>query len=474
VCRSERIVSTGKTTFLRAGAFSAALADRRAAKVKAATPALASSAAAPPPPAEPPAGATGLAASMKRAVKSVLRPVSLPAMRRVTWSVDRSETSARTVELGVKLDALAMRIEHMAARGEAAQEVLQGLAQAISRAEVDRSGLEEKVGSALAESATRIAALESGLADLARSDTSPPDPAGPYRARFAASDEEPVLASQVARDLKLVADRSLGLIVPLGNGLILARTSIGFLAIDTADAATIAYLAEGRIPEQGSLSLLTRLLKPGDGFIDAGANYGIFSIAGGRAVGPGGRVLAVEPNPPVVRALRTTLHLNGLAERTRVEEVAGGRQDAMATFFKAEISGHSSLWPLDEAAEPIQVKVQRLDALTKPGSRWSVVKLDTEGAELDILHGMERIRADNPDLHVIVEFGPIHIVRQGSSIESWMSAWREAGFSAYEIHASRALVNPIRQTGLEEVGSLNLLMAPRTSKIVGELMRSAE
>ena len=43
------------------------------------------------------------------------------------------------------------------------------------------------------------------------------------------------------------------------------------------------------------LSVGHRLLKPGDIALDVGANQGIYCCAFGSAVGPGGRVVAVEP-----------------------------------------------------------------------------------------------------------------------------------------------------------------------------------
>ena len=492
-------MSEGKTSFLRSGVIAAAVRDRRAAAQLAAPeptvvqPTQAAPAAPAAAPAAPPA-ATGLGPRLKRLIKDVFRPLVLPAMRRITWSVDRSETSARTMHFGAQLEALAVRLEHHAAQSSALRDTVETLSRTMREADAGRAGLQADAG--VAGYAERLAAVEAGIADLAR--TMREAEAGRaglqgdagvagYAERLAAIEEgsaelsraiaeaaaSGAAVAQMADEVRQAARRSLGLVVPLGNGLILVRTAIGFIALDTVDTATVAYLAEGYPPEQGSLELLARLLRLGDGFIDAGANYGIFSIVGGRAVSPGGRVLAVEPNPAVVRALRTSLHLNGLADRVRVEEVAGGREEATATFFVAEISGHSSLYPLDETAEPIEVRVRRLDDLTEPGSRWSVVKLDTEGAELDILLGMDRIRADNPDLHVIVEFGPSHIRRSNSSVEAWMAAWHEAGFVAYEIDPHRAVVSPLRETGLETADSLNLLMAPRGSEVIGTLLRPA-
>ncbi len=52
------------------------------------------------------------------------------------------------------------------------------------------------------------------------------------------------------------------------------------------------------------------LLKSGDTFIDVGANEGYFSLVGGEAVGPAGRVIAVEPQARLWPVIIRNLSLN--------------------------------------------------------------------------------------------------------------------------------------------------------------------
>jgi hypothetical protein len=57
------------------------------------------------------------------------------------------------------------------------------------------------------------------------------------------------------------------------------------------------------------LALLRRLLKPGDTFVDAGANVGVYSLAAAAAVGSTGRVIACEPAPSTMQLLRHSVAL---------------------------------------------------------------------------------------------------------------------------------------------------------------------
>lgn len=62
-------------------------------------------------------------------------------------------------------------------------------------------------------------------------------------------------------------------------------------------------------------------LKPGDVFVDVGANIGYFSLLASKLVGPGGRVVAIEASPEVFDLLRRNLELNK-AHNVRAVNVA--------------------------------------------------------------------------------------------------------------------------------------------------------
>lgn len=51
---------------------------------------------------------------------------------------------------------------------------------------------------------------------------------------------------------------------------------------------------------------------PGGSFVDVGANIGLYSVALGNFLKPGGKVIAIEPNPVCVDRLRLNLAFNGL------------------------------------------------------------------------------------------------------------------------------------------------------------------
>lgn len=139
--------------------------------------------------------------------------------------------------------------------------------------------------------------------------------------------------------------------------------------------------------------LVGALCKPGDVFVDVGANVGSWTLAAARAVGPQGLVIAVEPVPHMADALRRSARANRLAN-VRVAEVALAEAGGTRPFsVEHGNSGGSRLGLMDNDAErefsAITVRTAPLDEVAREHglSRLDVVKIDVEGFESDVLAG---------------------------------------------------------------------------------------
>jgi hypothetical protein len=65
---------------------------------------------------------------------------------------------------------------------------------------------------------------------------------------------------------------------------------------------------------------MAEILKPGDGFLDIGANFGFHTLFAARQIGAKGQLIAIEPIPKNLRIFRKNIQLNGIARNTRIEE----------------------------------------------------------------------------------------------------------------------------------------------------------
>jgi len=152
--------------------------------------------------------------------------------------------------------------------------------------------------------------------------------------------------------------------------------------------------------------LLDLAIRAGDTVVDVGANVGYNTVYASGRVGPAGRIVAVEPAADNVCVLRENIIANAL-DNVVVHEVAAGRtRELRDLFLRGDTSAVNSLFPQSVYATVTgveKVAVAPLDELV-PGEA-NVVKIDVEGAELDVLGGMTRL-LNGPRIQLIVEWHP--------------------------------------------------------------------
>lgn len=136
------------------------------------------------------------------------------------------------------------------------------------------------------------------------------------------------------------------------------------------------------------------VLGPGDTVLDVGANFGLHSLIAGSVVGPQGRVYAFEPAPVNLRLLKRNIRLNALDDRVEVEPAAiSNVSSEFIDFFvpSDEIAVTASLKP-HGAADSVRVRNHRLDDWAQGRAVCpKLVKIDVEGAEMDVLMGAEQV-----------------------------------------------------------------------------------
>jgi FkbM family methyltransferase len=208
--------------------------------------------------------------------------------------------------------------------------------------------------------------------------------------------------------------------------------------------------------EPGTGEVLRRLVQPGMTVADVGANIGMITLIMAWAAGPGGKVISFEPEAIPRSNLEKMKYLNGLSW-VEVRDQAVGAEAGQLTFHVSDIIGHSSLYALPEAegARTVQVEVVRLDDVA-PAKRMDVVKIDVEGAELDVLAGMSGLIAKNKDLAIVAEFGPEHLTRVGQTPAQWFKAFADAGFKGYMIDEATGAAAPTNAKSAAKVVSANI------------------
>jgi FkbM family methyltransferase len=207
--------------------------------------------------------------------------------------------------------------------------------------------------------------------------------------------------------------------------------------------------------ESGTTSCIKKLLKPGMTFVDIGANCGYFTLIGARAVGPTGKVYTFEPDPRNTRLIQESVAANKLVEYVRIAPLAitdGTRGDTVELFLSSS-SGQNSLWG-KQSQKHITVSTTSLDKFFKQEvyPRMSLIKIDVEGAEVDILRGMTELNRVNPDLRLILEFSPQSFENRGIVTSEIFSLLNHLGF----IHISAISDHAPYVSGKQDISSEEL------------------
>jgi FkbM family methyltransferase len=171
------------------------------------------------------------------------------------------------------------------------------------------------------------------------------------------------------------------------------------VAIDPQEPEFGRAIAEHGVWEPHIIAAIASGLREGDVFVDVGANVGIMSFQAARAVGPGGRIIAFEPNPENVQRFLQGMLLNRFENISLYPFAAS---DDRAIF---SMQGHSNTYLVDASTGGRLVQSLPLDTILVHEPRIDFIKIDIEGHELYALAGMRATLARHRPL-VLCEFNP--------------------------------------------------------------------
>ncbi|MBD1862623.1 MULTISPECIES: FkbM family methyltransferase [Trichocoleus] len=142
--------------------------------------------------------------------------------------------------------------------------------------------------------------------------------------------------------------------------------------------------------------ILGKYLAPGHILIDVGANFGLHTLYAAKAVGPQGCVFAFEPVPTNLNLLRRNVAINHVQQQVKIiPKAVSNSTDLFLDFFvppetvavTASLSAEST-----QSQTKIQVANVRLDDFWPPlNLPVNLIKIDVEGAELEVLRGAEQL-----------------------------------------------------------------------------------
>jgi FkbM family methyltransferase len=142
--------------------------------------------------------------------------------------------------------------------------------------------------------------------------------------------------------------------------------------------------------------------KTGDTVIDVGAAFGFYTIMASKGVGQQGRVVAIEAQPDSFDMLNKNIKLNKLTNIIALNYAVYSGKTKVKLYSTYSIIQERAGQSLQSY---IEVSADTLDNLLREAGIDEVnwIKIDVEGAELDVLKGAVGILSRSRDISILVE-----------------------------------------------------------------------
>jgi FkbM family methyltransferase len=240
---------------------------------------------------------------------------------------------------------------------------------------------------------------------------------------------EHIVRRQLARRAGWAALRKQGVLGRYLAGRLLIATGLWrFVVLKRRGFALKLYPSSMSISEwtspgerHGEEDFFRSYLRPGDWVVDVGANVGTVTLVASLAVGPSGKVIALEPHPRTYGFLLGNLKLNGVTNVVSRNAAVGDRPGEI--WLTSSVSDDQN--SVTGEGQGVRVSQVTLDDVVAANAQIALLKIDVEGYERFVLAGAVKTLSRTACVY----------------FESWDQAFRRFGYD------SREIANLLRDAG---------------------------
>jgi FkbM family methyltransferase len=218
---------------------------------------------------------------------------------------------------------------------------------------------------------------------------------------------------------------------------------------------------------ESDFKVIKKLLKPGDIIFDIGANIGYFSLYMSKKITDSGKIYAFEPVSTTFKRLQENIILNGY-KNIIIEKYALFDKKERREIFLSYAHDRNSL----VADNPLQKK-EIVDCITLDEyiiksnvSKISLLKIDTEGAELFVLKsGLNSIKKFKPNIYF--EINNDKIKQFGYNQNDLISYLQNLNYFFYNINKGKLYKIKNNSLNCKNLFAINKLNINLYSKHIG-------
>jgi len=180
--------------------------------------------------------------------------------------------------------------------------------------------------------------------------------------------------------------------------------------------------------EPYTTDILKRILREGMIIVDIGANIGYYSLLAASLVGETGRVYAFEPEPHNYNLLKRNISANGYTNIEAHQKAVSSKAGKRALYVGTQSGTHSLFNVRETTTKSVMVDLVVMDEFFRERKKnVDIVKVDVQGAEMDVLMGMQNVIQNNDHLRLLTEFEP-DLTHAEFSLKEYWDRLTEYGF----------------------------------------------
>lgn len=198
-----------------------------------------------------------------------------------------------------------------------------------------------------------------------------------------------------------------------------------------------------RCYERREVNYFQSACQPGSIVVDVGANVGLYTAIAGAAVGPSGRVIAVEPDPESLGFLKQTIAANGLTNTTVINAAAAEAVGKARLFKTSANKADNRLYNHKSSDGHADIDTFRLDDWLEANgvSKVDLIKIDVQGFEGHVIAGLQKTIARSPRLRILLEFWPLGLKQAGTDPLVFLRSANALGLKEYVL--GRRVLEPV-------------------------------
>jgi FkbM family methyltransferase len=256
------------------------------------------------------------------------------------------------------------------------------------------------------------------------------------------------------------------------------RIALGDMTFELPRGSSMTWtLAFGASWDAPFLRFLSPYHAPESLVLDIGASVGLWTVPLARdAQRRGSRVWAFEPMPNNVRWLQRNLELNDVTAVVDVHAQALGSTSGQVLMDTGDLAGGNAAVGLQREGGHTSVALSRLDDHSRP-LPVSLMKLDVEGYELEVLRGARRLLEQDRPV-VFGEFSRAWLAMRGEDLGGFLRGMTDMDYAVVALDGRRSrrwcAVDHVTPVPVDDGGGCfpeNLLLVPAERALAGATSR---